>query len=84
LPRKSQKVLGEAGDNDIRSLVSISDTDIDSLTYNMSETEKDVFLSRREQNHLHIFHHYIFHHNSIGSPIGDTWLSIISNDFDSY
>jgi len=79
-PCRSQGI----GNNDIKSMVSISDTDIDSLTYDKSEMEKDVFLSRRDKSLIHIFHYYIIHCNSDGDPIGDPWLSSTSNDFDSY
>ncbi len=72
LPRNSSssyKTLKKSESIDIRSMVSISDTDIDSLTYDKSKTAKDVLLSRRNKSLLHIFHHYIIHHNSVGDQL---------------
>jgi len=32
----------------------------------------------------YIFNHYTLHHNLIGFPIEDDWLSITPEDFDRY
>jgi len=40
------KALMKSGDTDIRDILSLSETDIDSLIYDRSETEKDIPLSR--------------------------------------
>jgi len=53
------KALEKSGDNDIMAMITLCDCDIDSLTYDRSDTEKDVSLSRGDKNLLHIFTHYI-------------------------
>ena len=78
------KALMKSGDTDIRDTISLSEADIDSLTYDKSDTETDVPLSRRDKVLLRIFKHYIIHRSSTGSPIGDDWLSITQEDFDRY
>jgi len=64
------KALTKSGDTDIRDILLLDETDIDSLTYNRSDTEKDIPLSRWDKVLIHIFKHYILHHSSIGLPIG--------------
>jgi len=74
----------KSGDTDIRDILLLSETDIDSLTYDRSDTEMDIPLPRWDKALIHIFKHYILHHSSIGSPIGDDWLSITPVDFGKY
>jgi len=76
--------LEKSGDNDVMAMISLHDCDIDSLTYDRSDTKKDVPLSRGDKNFLCIFCHYVLHCDSIGHPIGNDWLSLTSNDFDNY
>ena len=77
------KALMKSGDTDIRDILLLSETDIDSLTYDRSDTEIDIPLPRLDKALIHIFKHYILHHSSIGSPIGDDWLSITPEDLAS-
>jgi len=78
------KALMKSGDTDIRDILSLSETDIDSLTYDRSDTEKDTPLSRGDKALIHIFMHYIIHCSSIGSPIGTDWLLITPEDLGKY
>jgi len=73
------KALEKSGDNDIMAMITLCDCDIDSLTYDRSDTEKDVPLSRVDKNLL-----CIFTHESIGHPIGNDWLSLTAEDFDDF
>jgi len=78
------KALMKSGGTGIRHIISLDETDIDSLTYDRSDTEKDIPLPRGDKVLIHIFKHYILHCSSIGSPIGTDWLSITSEDFGKY
>jgi len=78
------KALMKSGDTDIRDILSLDQTDIDSLTYDRSDTEKDIPLSRWDKVLIKIFKHYILHRSSIGLPIGNDWLSITPEDFGKY
>ena len=78
------KTLEKSGDNDVMAMISLCDCDIDLLTYNRSDTEKDVPLSRGDINLLCIFCHYILYCDSIGYPIEHDWLSLTSEEFDNY
>jgi len=73
------KALEKSGDTDIRDMVSLRDTDIDSLTYDRNETDKDVPLSMSDRSTLHILDCH-----SIGDLIGHDWWFISADDFDSY
>ena len=78
------KALEKSGDNDVMAMISLPDCDIDTLTFDRSDTEKNVPLSRGDKNLLHIFCHYILYRDSIGHPIENDWLSLTSEDFDDY
>jgi len=78
------KALEKSRDNDVIAMITLCDCDIDSLTYDRSDTEKDLPLSRGDRNLLCIFCHYVLYCHSIGSPIEYDWLSITSKDFDKF
>jgi len=78
------KALMKSGDTDIMDILSLDEADIDSLTYDRSDTEKDMPLSRWNKVLLKIFKHYILHCSSIGLPIGNDWLSITPEDFGNF
>ena len=69
--RPLYKALMKSGDMDIRDILLLDQTDIDSLTYDRSDTEKDVPLSRWDKVLIKIFKHYILQRSSIGLPIGN-------------
>jgi len=71
------QTLVKSGDMDIQVTISFNEADIDFLTYDKSETKKDIPLSRHDKSLLHIFNHYILHCSSIGFQIEDDWLSIL-------
>jgi len=77
------KALIKSGDTAIRDIITVDETDIDSLTYDRSDTEKDIPLPRRDKVLIHIFKHYILHCSSIGSLIGTDWLSITPEDLEN-
>ena len=74
------KALVKSGDVDMRDVISLSESDIDSLTYDKSDTKTDTPLSRHDKVLLCIFKYYLLHHSLIGSPIGLDWLSITHDD----
>jgi len=78
------KALASAGYGDIWGLVTLSDADIESLTYDWDDMEKDTPLGKAHQSLLHIFCHYCDHWNCIGTPIGDDWFAISADDFNAY
>jgi len=75
------KALEKSGDTDIRDMISLRDPDIESLTYDRSDTEKDTPLTRGDKNFLFIFHYYFLYCHSIGDPIGQDFWSISTEDF---
>jgi len=78
------KALDKSGDIDVMAMIALHDCDIDSLTYNRSDTKNDVTFSKGDKNLLHIFCHYVLYHDSIGHPIEKDWLSLTLEDFDNY
>jgi len=78
------KALHGAGYDDICTMGILCDQDIDSLTFDRSNTEKDIPLSKVIRANSCIFWHYIIHWHSIGDTIGDEWVSISLEDFDEY
>jgi len=78
------KALEKSGDTDIRDMISLRDPDIDSLTYDRNDTDKNIPLTRTDKNLLHIFQDYILHCHSIGEPIGQDFWSISTEDFEGY
>ncbi len=63
------KALKKLGDNAIMAMITFHDCDIDSLTYDRSDTEKDIPLTRGDKILLCIFQDLILHYHSIGDPI---------------
>jgi len=49
--------LKKSGDTDIRDIILLDEADIDSLTYDRSDTEKDIPLSRWDKALIHILKH---------------------------
>jgi len=64
------KALVKSGDIEMRDVISLSESDIDSLTYDKSDTKTGIPLARHEKVLLCIFKYYLLHRSSIGSPIG--------------
>ncbi len=78
------KALEESGDSDIRDMITLRACDIDSLTYDRNDTDKNIPLTRNDKNLLHIFRDYMLHRHSIGNPIGRDFWSISAEDFEDY
>jgi len=78
------RALEKSGDTDIRDMISLRNPDIESLTYDRSDTEKGIPLMRGDKNLLCIFQYYILYHHSIGDPIGQDFWSISTEDFEDY
>jgi len=55
------KALEHAGYDNIWTLITLQDEDIEALTFDKSATEKDIPLGRAHQSLLHIFCHYCDH-----------------------
>jgi len=54
------KAFDMTGATDIRYMVSLRDADIESLTYDWSDTKKDIPLTRGDKNPLSIFQNISF------------------------
>jgi len=79
------KALKRAGYDDIWKLATLHNADIESLTFDKNENEKNIPLGRAYQSLLHIFfHHYCNHRAHIAAPIGDNWTAISADDFNDY
>jgi len=78
------RALEKSGDTDIRDMISLRNPDIESLTYDRSDTEKGIPLMRGDKNLLCIFQYYILYRHSIGDPIGQDFWSISTEDFEDY
>jgi len=72
------KALQSAGYDDVWSLDTLSDADINSVTFDKSEKEKNIPLGRAHQALLCIFCHYYDHQTHIG------WTTISADDFNEY
>jgi len=70
------KALEKSGDTDIRDMVTLRACDIDSLTYDRNDTDKNIPLTKKKKKLLRIFQDYILHCHSIGNPTGGLveWL----------
>jgi len=78
------KALEKSGDNDVMAMISLRGCDIDTLTFDRSDTEKNIPLTRNDKNLLCIFQGYLLHRHSIGNPIGQDFWSISAEDFEDY
>ena len=78
------KALEHAGYDNIWTLITLRDEDIEALTFDKSAMEKDVPLGRAHQSLLGIFCHYCDHRTWNGTPIGDDWTAITADDFNDY
>jgi len=76
--------FGEIRKHDVMAMITLSDCDTDLLTYDRSDTKKDIPLLRDDRNLLSIFCHYVLYCNSIGHPIRNDWLSITPKDIDNF
>ena len=75
--------LENKGCKDIYDLISMTDIEIDSLTYpNANNTI--VKLKGVLKNKIKIFQQYIFYRYYSNEPIGNDWESITEEKFDSY
>jgi hypothetical protein len=75
------------GINDIFALVTLTDSIIDSLTYEDPDpTKKGTIypLKHGDKNLIRCFLHYIIHRNNINLPIGENWKHITNDDFNQF
>ena len=77
------KALESAGYGDIWGLATLSNADIESLTY-WDNKKKNIPLGTTHKCLLCIFCHYCDHRNCIGAPIGDDWFAVSADDFNAY
>jgi len=68
------KALEHAGYSNIWDLVTLWDEDIELLTYDKSDKEKDVPLGRAHQSLLHIFCHYLTTKPTLVTQLGTIGL----------
>jgi hypothetical protein len=77
------KALTTVGCNDIRHLINMSLEDIDALQYT-NDDNNEVPVPSHAQALLRILKAYHIHRIDQGDPIGDAWISITAEQFDSY
>ena len=72
--------------DDILELLSLAmrPDDIDTFTYDVSETERNVRLPLGDRNLLRIFIKYVLVRNAGPDPIGEAWLSLTPQAFDDF
>ena len=82
-PLKS--ALQHEGFDDIFALITISDEDIDSLSYkDPSNASSFIPIPGGDKNLVRIFRHYVIHRNASGDLINDNWIGITQTDFDAF
>jgi len=80
-----EKALEQAGYDNIWTLITSQDADIEALTFDRSATEKDIPLGRAHQSLLCIFRHYCDHQTHNGTPIEhDSWTAVTADEFNDY
>jgi hypothetical protein len=77
------KALITVGCNDIRHLINMSLEDIDALQY-INDDNNEVPVPSHARALLRILKAYHIHRIDQGDPIGDAWISITAEQFDSY
>jgi len=77
------KAFEHSGYSNIWDLITLTDDDIESLTYD-SDKQKEVPLGRAYQSMLRIFCHYCDHQTRTGAPIGDDWTAVTADSFNDY
>ena len=79
-----RKALLAAGIEEIYDLISIEDNAIDSLTYDRSNTERNVSIPSGDKTLIRIFLAFFQHRNASGTPIDDTWSSLTRDEFSQF
>ena len=77
------KALEKAGHQDIRSVVSVTATELDELRYNDS-TGAEVRVPRPCLAMIETLSLHVEHRVSEENPIGDAWTSIAEGEFDAF
>ena len=79
-----KKALVSEGISDMFSLVTVDFDAIDTLTYDKSDAEKNVPLTRGDKGLLKTFLRFLSHRSNSGNPIGDKWKDITREEFDEF
>jgi hypothetical protein len=69
----------KAGIDDTVGLLTLDDKAINGLVYSHTDSTETIStqkLQRGDAGLLKSFMHYVYHHDSIGNPIGNDWLSV--------
>jgi hypothetical protein len=80
------KALREDGIKEIGVLISLSDEQVEDLTYLDPDPTNptDYCLKKGEIGLIKSFIHFVHYRDEIGNPIGDDWRSITQDEFDQF
>jgi hypothetical protein len=80
------KALREDGIKEISGLISLSDEQVEDLTYlDPDPTNPTAYcLKKGEIGLIKSFIHFVHYHAEIGNPISDDWRSITQDEFDQF
>jgi hypothetical protein len=78
--------LREDGINEIGGMISLSDEQVEDLTYLDSDpTNPTAYcLKKGEISLIKSFIHFVHYRDEIGNPIGDDWRNITQDEFDQF
>jgi hypothetical protein len=78
------KALREDGVKEIGVLISLSDAQVEDLTYLEPDPNNPTAycLKKGEIGLIKSFIHFVHYRDEIGNPIGDDWRSITQDEFD--
>ena len=77
------KAFAKDGITDIHDLLIMSDGEVDSLVYD-DENQVETVLPRSYKFMLWIIKQYYIYQQSQGSPIGDDWTSLTSDEYNEF
>jgi hypothetical protein len=80
------KALREDGIKEIGVFISLSDAQVEDLTYPDPDPNNPIAycLKKGEIGLIKSFIHFVHYRDEIGNPIGDGWRSITQDEFDQF
>ena len=80
------KALREDGIKEIGVLISLSDAQVEDLTFLDTDPNNPIVyrLKKGEIGLIKSFIHFVHYRDEIGNPIGDDWRSITQDEFDQF
>ncbi len=79
-----RKALLADGIEEIYDLISMENDVIDALTYNRSDTERNVSIPSGDKTLIRIFLAFFQHCEASGNPIADAWTSVTRDKFSEF